>query len=747
MELFIAIMLAIALKVYKDYQETMAKKAKIIGYDTRTGIALYEGEKIVGYDTQTGRPIIKGREEPKPKEKEDKGKISNSILMIVGAGLIVFATLVFLTSSWDNIPSIIKPFMLVFIQLIFYASYYICDKKLDIPKTGKVFKFLAFMFIPIVLISLSCFDLVGEFSITGEYYNYFFAASFIISDIIFKIYTSKNDDIVLKRAGYFLELAALFCICDQINNDLVVCLLFPLFTVIYTTLIKRNILDDKTYYHCNLGASIAIMIVSYLLTKDSNYYYIPFVIYSIEFFILHFIEKDENRQLQGLYFFLVNYMTTVSFTTTLDIPKYPILLLSLLPIILFAKLTKKETFSKILQVTIATSTFLILFINLFDASNNYYDTLALAAGFINNGLLLCLFNNEIKPIYKYLTYLSFTLLLMNICTRLDISEVMKYIPLLVAVIVYLLEIVCESLKDKYSKVAVLGTLYLETFVLGIETLTYPDNYSIILPFALIVAYIKLEKMSDNYIIFPAICSFSLFSKENTTISVLSASALTLIYCLLSILKKEFNAYTVISGLAIIIGLPSLDASPYVVYAILVIWSFVHYFLKTEYKALYKITGIISFLGIYFNILKDFDIEYDSLYILGSILALLAVTRWVFQEESDTKSIIEIMCYIIIALVSLVLVSEPTDAILMIVVYFFIVLLTFALKYKEILYCSIITMIIHVIKQTLEFWSSVPIYIYVLIIGVVLILFAMFDERLNIVNKKKETEEKNEEKKE
>ena len=747
MELFIAIMLAIALKVYKDYQDTMAKKAKIIGYDTRTGIALYEGEKIVGYDTQTGRPIIKGREEPKPKEKEDKGKISNSILMIVGAGLIVFATLVFLTSSWDNIPSIIKPFVLVFIQLIFYASHYICENKLDIPKTGKVFKFLAFMFIPIVLISFSCFDLVGEFSITGDYYNYYFAASFIISDIIFKVYTIKNDDIALKRAGYFLELAALFCICDQTSSDLVVSLLFPIFTIIYTILIKRNILDEKTYYNCNLGASIAIMVISYLLTRDSNYYYIPFVIYSIEFFILHFIEKDENKQLQALYFFLVNYMTTVSFTTTLDIPKYPILLLSLIPIIVFAKLTKKETFSKILQVTIATSTFLILFINLFDSSNNYYDTLALAIGFINNGLLLILFNNEIKPIFKYLTYVSFTFLLMNICSRLDISELMKYIPLLVAVIVYLLEIVCESLKDKYSKIAVLGTLYLETFILGIETLTYPDNYSIILPFACIVAYIKLEKMSDNYIIFPAICSFSLFSKENTTISVLAASALTLIYCLLSILKKEFNAYTVISVLAIFIGLPALDASPYVVYAILAIWSGVHYFLKEEYKALYKITGIISFLGIYFNVLRDFEIEFYSLYILGAILALLAISRWVFQEESETKSIVEIISYIIIALVSLVLVSEPTDAILMIVVYFFIVLLSFALKYKEILYCSIITMIIHVIKQTLEFWSSVPIYIYVLIIGVVLILFAMFDERLNIINKKKETEEKNEEKKE
>ena len=54
------------------------------------------------------------------------------------------------------------------------------------------------------------------------------------------------------------------------------------------------------------------------------------------------------------------------------------------------------------------------------------------------------------------------------------------------------------------------------------------------------------------------------------------------------------------------------------------------------------------------------------------------------------------------------------------------------------------MIIHVIKQTLEFWESVPIYIYVLLIGLALILFAMFDERLNLIKKNpKKDEEKKE----
>ena len=746
MELFIAIVLAIALKVYRGYQKAMAKKAKIVGYDTRTGIALYEGETVTGYDIHTGKPIIKGREEPKPKEKEEKGKISNSILMIVGAGLIVFATLVFLTSSWDDIPSIIKPFMLVFIQLIFFASYYICDKKLDIPKTGRVFKFLGFMFIPIVLISLSCFNLIGELSIEGEYYSLYFAACFIISDIIFKIYTKKDDDIALKRAAYFLEFAAVLCFCNQFESNLLESTLIPLFTVIITVLIKYNILDEKTYYNCNLGASVGVMFISYFISRDINYYYIPFAIYSIEFFVLHFIENNEERQMESLYFFLINYMTAIAYTTTLDIPKYPILLLCLIPIILFAKLTKKETISKILQVTVALSTFLIILVNLCNPSNDWYDTLALAIAFLNNALLLGLFKDFRIP-FKYLTYLSFACLLTDFAHRLEIHEVTKYIPLFVAVLIYLVETVFDKLRDNYSNKVLMGVLYLETFILALETISTPTNYSVILPFALIVGYTKIEHMNDNFIIFPAVCSFSLFTKENTTLSVLVASALTLIYCLLSILKTKFNAYTVISLLAILIGLPLLNASAYVVFAILGIWSVVHYFLKEEYKWLYKITGILSAVGIYYKVLTDLEIEFYSLYIFGALLALLAVSKWVFEEDSDTKQILEVLTYLVIGLVSLIIVSEPTDAVLMIIVYFFLVLLSFALKYKNILYCSIAAMIVHVIKQTFEFWSSVPIYIYVLIIGIVLILFAMFDERLNLIKKNEEKEEKKDEKKE
>ena len=197
--IYLIIFIIVGIAIYDDQKKRkkLVNTKKIIGYDTRTGVPLYEGEKVTGYDTQTGRAIISGREEPKktvkPKQPIDKTKISNSILMIIGAALVVFATVVFLTSSWDSIPNIIKPFILIFIQLIFYGSYKICTTKLDIPKTGKVFQYLSLAFLPIVLVSFSCFELIGEsLSIGGEYAPLYFMICFIITDIAYKIYAKRH---------------------------------------------------------------------------------------------------------------------------------------------------------------------------------------------------------------------------------------------------------------------------------------------------------------------------------------------------------------------------------------------------------------------------------------------------------------------------------------------------------------------------------------------------------------------------
>jgi len=743
----IILLLIIRDREEKKKLEIEEKKKNIIGYDTRTGVALYKGERVVGYNTQTGQPIIEGREEPKKEEKPiDKSKISNSVLMIVGAGLIVFATAVFLTSSWDSIPNIIKPFILVFIQLVFFGSYKICINKLDIPKTGKVFKFLAFMFIPIVLISLSCFELIGEeLSINGEYANLYFGLSLLISDIIYKIYDHKFPDMVIKRTSYFLEAAAVFCFSDLFKEDPISIIICSIYTAVIHVLLHNNIMDKKAYYVPNLIATGFMMLCALVLALDVNefVYYLPFAVYTVLYFVMYVINKEEKTQKLELYFFIINYMAFVSSIKLLTIPNQFIYLLCLIPFIILAKITKRLSLREVLIWIVFGLTTVIMHSTL--ARNNmYYDLLAIA---LAGGIYCSLFaiTNKLRPVFKCFAYLSMAYFFDTLCVCLNIPEVSKYVLLLVALFIYLLEAAFPILKDATSKHLIPVVLSVESIILGLIHFGTDANYAVLIPLVLMIIYTKVEKTEENYVFVPALLSLSLFCKGTEVIDICICSTLVLIYSILSALKRKENLYTFISLLTIIAGLPFIKADAYVVFITLAIWSLIHYMMYEKHKELFKLTAIISIFGLYTKLLIDLEVSYVSLYFLGALLALIAISKLVFKKDSQESTFFEIIGFIILTLVSLILVNEAIDAVIMIVIYFVLVLFAYVNKFKVLVYCSLVAMIVHIIKQTLEFWSSIPIYIYVLLIGLALILFAMFDERLNIIKKKKEKPEKIEEK--
>lgn len=751
----IIIVILLAYREYKTRRAFAEKKKletakKIIAYDTQTGVPIYEGERIVGYNTQTGQPIIEGREEPKAAKKEpkDKTKISNSILMFVGAGLIVFGTLVFLGTSYDSIPNIIKPFLILFIQLVFYGSYKICNDRLDIPKTGEVFKFLSFIFLPIFLISFSTFRLLGEsLSLDGKLEGLYWAASLLISDVIFKYYAKNKNDIAIERASYFLEIGAILSIGDLINVDCLYMILLAIFTITISLLTRYEVISSKAYSKMNTVTSYIFMVLAYLVKigETSFLYYMPFLLYSIYYFAVYFMENEEDTQVKYLALFFINYVLTMSFIAVVDVPRYFVYLLFVLPILLFARLTKKENIQKVLQYVVAGTTTIILIANMMNLDNSLFDTLSFTIGTIIYSLLFALFDNKDRPIYKLAAYVGLNITLISICHNLDVLELAKYVPLVTAILIYLLEKVVDQLQDYTSKHIVPLLLIVESTILTFSE----TNYLLLIPLVLTIAYTKYEKAPEEYIIVPALCSLSLFFNEGTPLNIGVCSALVLIYSVLSALKTKINIYTLVSLATIVIGLPSLGASVYIVFLTLAIWSLIHYITFDEYKKIFIITGIISMLGLYIKGLIDLDVSYMSAYFLGIYLAFIATTKLVIKDETKEGTILECLAFAIITFVSLFLISEPVDGIILIIIYFALTLFSFVNKYKALMYCSIVSMFVHAIRQTVGFWERIPIIVYVLLfilIGLSFIFFAMFDEKTNI-KKNEQIETKPEENKE
>ena len=201
----------------------LRKYVNITGYDTRTGQPLFEYKKpIIGYNSFTGEPIFEGDkipEPPTPKQPltaEDRNRISNTVLMIAGAILIVIASIIFLATGWETMHGLLKTLILFGVQMIFYLFGYISNEKLNIPKIGKMFNYLTLAFVPIIVLSLSFFELVGDyFSIGCEGFVYYIGISLLISDIVYKFYGKTHNDLFSKRSSLVVEaLAILFFVCE-----------------------------------------------------------------------------------------------------------------------------------------------------------------------------------------------------------------------------------------------------------------------------------------------------------------------------------------------------------------------------------------------------------------------------------------------------------------------------------------------------------------------------------------------------
>ena len=127
-------------------------------------------------------------------EYENRRKKNTSIL-ISGAILIVLAAIVFLTSTWNTIPDLLKTIVLGALIPVFFGISYIADKKFELIQTSKTFYYIAMAYIPIVLFAISLFKLFGEYlSYIGEGNYIYQAACAIFLSILYLIESRRKDN-------------------------------------------------------------------------------------------------------------------------------------------------------------------------------------------------------------------------------------------------------------------------------------------------------------------------------------------------------------------------------------------------------------------------------------------------------------------------------------------------------------------------------------------------------------------------
>lgn len=124
----------------------------------------------------------------------DKNKIKNTTILLTGAFLLILAAIVLLMSTWSILPNFIKTLVLFMFVLVFVG---ISNKaeKMGLKDTSKTFFNLAMAYIPICLVSISLFGLLGEYlSVNGDGKFIYLTAVFLaISGIYYKVSKEKDS--------------------------------------------------------------------------------------------------------------------------------------------------------------------------------------------------------------------------------------------------------------------------------------------------------------------------------------------------------------------------------------------------------------------------------------------------------------------------------------------------------------------------------------------------------------------------
>ena len=257
---------------------------------------------------------IRKEEEKKKRETERRKKEVNELerrnttIMATGAILVILAAIVFLSSTWSILSNGIKTIGLVLFLGIFAGASKISKEQFHLEKASKTFFYLAMAYIPICFISLSVFELLGEYlSIYGDgVFIYFFASSAITAAVYYYFYITRND--ITLFYGSLLTQAAcmvLFVLIFSTDIRLIVSILLAY------NLALAILCSPKTYKLLegivNIASYIALIVSVFLLLETSWINVLVLVLLALNFLLLNI--KFKEKTISAFIFNIVLYVT------------------------------------------------------------------------------------------------------------------------------------------------------------------------------------------------------------------------------------------------------------------------------------------------------------------------------------------------------------------------------------------------------------------------------------------------------
>ena len=387
------------------------------------------------------------------------------------------------------------------------------------------------------------------------------------------------------------------------------------------------------------------------------------------------------------------------------------------------------------HIYIASVIVFVLMFNLEKIFNNILDWIIITLVYLYS-IIRCK-NQPTVVLFKYLTYISTGITLLAICNCIGISTNVKFIiPSIIAVAFLSIEPKLNIRSDMdYSFKAILYIIsYICcAFIQGIGALILAIALTVII---LVVNYLQendkaATNIIDNLIpllgfIIVGLITYIQNRVDSFIIQIIYLAVVVGI-SVLSLFKNEKRWLTITAGIYLYMIAASVESKYFGVIAFL-IWNIYNYFIlfkETNYKNLFKIIIYINLLILYNFTIGDLRINnYATVRLLGYLITSIAVFD-LLKDKTDGP--FKEIAVTLINLYALTVYLNNFDGMLFTLVLISIVIYSYYKKTGNLFMITIANIIINIFALTRKFWFSVPWWVYLLVVGSVLIGFAVKNE--------------------
>ena len=630
----------------------------------------------------------------------------------------------------------------------------------------------------IVMIVLSLYILLLNFLYTSNIYIFdtnihnktlatLLVAVFILS-FNFLLFNCTSIDISHILLDIILFANIYYYLCKIINKEKVFANIYPIYIILlflhlgglfsgylpiqllsilsFAVIVIMELLIHKSI---SLGSYIEIISTSsllYLITIiyriiDSSiiegYYFV--IAISLASLIHYLSNKNSNEFIYKFSPYMFSSSLLFTIINIIIVHKLSVIFLGLASLIMsLIYMTNKNSDKLSKSCSIVGFIGFILSTVIMSYSNIFTSLLFLLFSLYN---MLLFFKTDNKQ-YRYPSYIYYNLHLISLLLYFNknlfliTNDLYLIIPLTTLFFV-ILEKVIHKLDDISNHIYILVQFILSVFLLVICEFTIPNMIIFIITSLAFIYYLYSIKYDEEWLFCPylgiiAYLNYKFMPMEYsyfTNIFNFVSLSILVLFGYLVFYKKKIM-YSILYYVNIFALTVAFNPNKYFILLLVAIGSIISYkAYENKEKDFFKAALLLCGLILARFIIDDFGLKTFTIINIGVyVLWVPLFTRLIIRKYSiDVCKATEYVANILINYMAFVNYTSEYDGLLFVLLLVLVVIVSYCIKLGPVFLVSIISILINILILTREFWLTIPWWIYVLIIGIILIGFAVYNE--------------------